>query len=57
MTGGWYNSFKERIIDEPLTRERLARLVLMESRLTPRGAVYAPLLTLPLRGGSGNEPV
>ncbi len=30
------------------------RLVLMESRLTPRGAVYAPLVTLPFTGGDGD---
>lgn len=33
------------------------RLVLMESRLTPQGAVYAPLFTLSFRGGSGDGPV
>jgi RNA 2',3'-cyclic 3'-phosphodiesterase len=35
----------------------VGRLVLMESRLTPRGAVYTPLFSLPLRGGSGDGMV
>ena len=34
-------------ITPPSWRLRAERLVLMESRLTPRGAIYSPLFTLP----------
>ncbi len=38
-------------IDQPAWTLRADRLLLMESRLTPRGAVYSSLFTLPFAGG------
>ncbi len=38
-------------VDQPAWTLRADRLVLMESRLTPRGAIYSPLFTVPFAGG------
>lgn len=42
------------LADTPTWTLRAEQLVLMESRLTSQGAVYAPLFTLPLAGRKNN---
>jgi len=44
-------------ISQPAWTLHADRLVLMESRLTPRGAVYSPLFTLPFAGSKGKDGV
>ncbi|MEA3239080.1 MAG: RNA 2',3'-cyclic phosphodiesterase [Candidatus Bipolaricaulota bacterium] len=46
-----------RQISQPAWTLHANRLVLMESRLTPRGAVYSPVFTLPFAGSKGEDGV
>jgi 2'-5' RNA ligase len=44
-------------ISQPAWTLHVDRLVLMESRLTPHGAIYSPLFTLPFAGSKGKDGV